>query len=146
MPSPSAIYSRRVLCCVTGRTTISKHLLSGCLSFVIIVLLATFFVTNIISFANKSDINLSEIATQSTDPSYFSSNTEKFLFAIGVISILLKLSAIDLNNDNRYFNINVTTVSVINGTKTNPILNMQPCTLDQWSKFGDSFAALYLKL
>jgi len=51
-----------------------------------------------------------------------------------------------LNQGDRYFNIKVTAVSVINGTKTKPTLNMQPCTPDQWSKFGDNIASLYSKL
>ena len=104
-----------------------KTFTSGCLSFIIIVLLAAFFISNIISFANKTNINFSEISTQSDDPTYFSSTTDQFLFAIGVRSILSKLQGIDLTSGSRYFNIEVTTVSVINGTQSNPVLNMQPC-------------------
>mgnify|MGYP001171020951 FL=1 len=65
-----------------------KTFTSGCISLSIIVLLAAFFVTNIIALANMSSVNISEIATESYDPTNLSSNTDKFLFAIGVIFIL----------------------------------------------------------
>lgn len=123
-----------------------KTFTSGCFSFLIIGTLAAFFITNIIAFANKSNVNLSEVMQQDSDPTYYSASTDNFLFAVGVFILIKQLSGIDLNSGNRYFNIKVSAVSVINGVKDKPALVMQPCSLEQWSKLGDSFAALYNKL
>lgn len=66
-----------------------KTLTSGCISFIIIGLLTTFFVTNIIGFVNKNNVSISEIVTESDIPTAYSTTTDSFLFAIGVLCIII---------------------------------------------------------
>jgi len=48
-----------------------------------------------------------------------------------------------MNTGDRYFNIIASNTIVNNGNKQRNIIDLQPCSFDQWSKFGDN---LFTKL
>lgn len=67
--------------------------------------------------------------TEADDPALYTTNTNEFLFAIGI-------TGLDLTMGDRYFNIEVKTLTSINGTKNSADLAMQGCDYDQWNKIS----------
>jgi hypothetical protein len=61
------------------------------------------------------------------------------MFAIG-------LNSINMNVGLRYFNLNVNSFKVINGTKTEVPLKMVQCRPEMWEKLGENHVETFNKL
>jgi hypothetical protein len=69
------------------------------------------------------------------------------MFAVGVrFWIIMKLTGLDMNKGNRYFNWYAQSSSNVNGVKAKLNLTLVPCTVDMWSPLGENFVHLYNKM
>jgi hypothetical protein len=77
-----------------------------------------------------------------TDPTPYeltASTANKFMFAVG-------LSGVDLSSPQKYFDIELNVISVVNNVKTSVKVVMSPCTLDHWSGVSDQITSEYSSL
>lgn len=108
-------------------------------SLALLAFFGVVFVNSFIDMINKTSITTTVLVKEENDPSRYTTSTPQFMFAIG-------LNGIDMNTGPRYFNFQVLTTQIINGTKTKSAINLVPCVSEMWAQLGSDYTAMFDRL
>lgn len=103
-----------------------KSVNGGLCSIAVIIAFVIIFTQTILNTFQKLNMSSQTTLFQETDPSYFSTKDTPFLFALGITGFNLNSPTL------KYFNIEISQKSVVNGTKKTTFYTLSPCNRSYW--------------
>lgn len=108
----------------------------GFCSLILLAVFVAIFMGTAVSTLNKEYISSTTEIFEENDPSYFSVGSNNFMFALG-------LEGVNLNEGDRWFNIELKFKSYSSEGRAVELLPLVPCSRQHWTSVQKEFGEIY---